>query len=265
MNYILNIIPSPNDVRDLLAGNVYVNDYVFPDVVDYRPILQPIRDQGEQGTCAAQTASCMKEWQEFHDFQFNEYMSPQFIYNNRSNQESEGMFGRDVMKILHKIGSIPESKYPYDFIQKPNEISSGLFLAASSHKIKGYAKINSIEEFKKALIKNGPCYFAVPVYNYSDTMWKPNNNEKKIGGHAMTCVGYNPEGFIIRNSWGKDWGDNGYTIFPYQDFSIAFDIWTTIDEQSYKPSPPLIEQDTEPAHIDPNYNSIDCSKLCIIT
>jgi len=212
----------------------------------------------------------MKEWQEFHDIQFNEYMSPQFIYNNRSNQETEGMFGRDVMKILHKIGSIPETKYPYNIIQKPNDIESGLFLAASSHKIKGYAKINSIIELKKALIKNGPCYFAVPVYNYSKTMWKPNNNEKKIGGHAMTCVGYNPDGFIIRNSWGKDWGYKGYTIFPYEDFGMHYDIWTTIDEQSSIPSPPPIvpEDDNDIDNDNDNdndSNTIDCSKYCIIT
>ncbi|MCC5829226.1 MAG: C1 family peptidase [Phycisphaeraceae bacterium] len=35
------------------------------------------------------------------------------------------------------------------------------------------------------------------------------------GGHAVTIVGYNDLGFIVKNSWGTDWGDNGYAIVSY--------------------------------------------------
>jgi len=30
------------------------------------------------------------------------------------------------------------------------------------------------------------------------------------GGHAIALVGYTTTGFIVRNSWGTDWGDGGY-------------------------------------------------------
>lgn len=36
-----------------------------------------------------------------------------------------------------------------------------------------------------------------------------------LGGHAMTIVGYNTEGFIVKNSWGKNFGDNGYVVISY--------------------------------------------------
>ena len=39
------------------------------------------------------------------------------IYNNRSNQDSEGMFGRDVMRILSNLGSCSEDTYPYRTIE----------------------------------------------------------------------------------------------------------------------------------------------------
>ena len=64
----------------------------------------------------------MKEWQESVDYNFKGYMSPQFIYNNRENQNTEGMFGRDVMRILSKIGSVKESVYEYGKIEPVEDI-----------------------------------------------------------------------------------------------------------------------------------------------
>ena len=42
-------------------------------------------------------------------------------------------------------------------------------------------------------------------------------NGKSIGGHAMLIVGYNDDKqwFIVRNSWGNKWADNGYCYIPY--------------------------------------------------
>jgi hypothetical protein len=31
------------------------------------------------------------------------------------------------------------------------------------------------------------------------------------GGHTVALVSYTPDRFIVRNSWGTGWGDNGYT------------------------------------------------------
>jgi C1A family cysteine protease len=37
------------------------------------------------------------------------------------------------------------------------------------------------------------------------------------GSHAICIVGYTPDRFIIRNSWGEDWGHEGfgYASQPY--------------------------------------------------
>ena len=64
MNYICNVNKSPDDLRDYIyIGN---NDNYIPDILDYRKELNPIRNQGKQGTCYAQSVSCVKEWQEIH-------------------------------------------------------------------------------------------------------------------------------------------------------------------------------------------------------
>lgn len=235
-----NTCPSPDDSRDWIAESIYSSKIKLPITLNHSLNLQPIRNQGDQGSCAAQTAACMKEWQELKDYGFNDYMSPQYIYNNRENQHSEGMFGRDVMKILSNKGCCIEDEYPYNLIESSEEISKEIHMKANKHKIKSFAQIKTINGLKKALYLNGPCYISFPVYNHSTTMWKPNKDEKRQGGHAMTVVGYDENNFIIRNSWGNWWGNNGYCNYAFEEWGSHWEIWTTIDEKSYKDDEDLI-------------------------
>jgi C1A family cysteine protease len=51
-----------------------------------------------------------------------------------------------------------------------------------------------------------------------------------MGGHAVLCVGYNDrkQRWIMRNSWGKSWGDKGYFYLPYNyllNNNLAGDLW----------------------------------------
>lgn len=46
------------------------------------------------------------------------------------------------------------------------------------------------------------------------------------GGHAFAIVGYNQDGFIIHNSWGKRWGTKGRAVLQYEDWlDSAMDCW----------------------------------------
>ena len=212
-----NILKSPLDSRDIIA-DIYFQEKDFPDELDLRKNLKKVRDQGEYGTCAAISASTIKEYQEYQEIGFNKYFSPQFIYNNREDQDNDGMYARDVMKILSKIGIVEEKKYPYKHQEKSYEISEKVLKRAAIYKIKGYGQIFSIDSLKEALYKNGPCLISFPTFNESIRMWHRNPHEYDLGGHAMTVAGYNKKGFIIRNSWGEDWGHNGYCLYPYTDW-----------------------------------------------
>jgi C1A family cysteine protease len=229
---------SPHDPRDHEAETIYqaINLNDLPDNLDYRPELLPIRDQGKQGCCFGMSSAAMKEWQERRDVHFLDYMSPQFIYNSRSTK-GEGMYPRDVMRILTKVGSVPEKDYPY-LTTLP--ITEALKKEASEYRVQGYAVVKSIDALKKALVKNGPCLLTIPVYNYGPRMWKQANDKQALLGYHATCiVGYLKDkgGFIVRNSWGKRYADNGYTYFPYEDWGLQSEVWTTVDSESGKPLP----------------------------
>ena len=236
LTFKLNIIKSPLDNRDWIIKN---NNLRFPSSLDYRFQLQPIRNQGSQGTCYAQSAACMKEWQEKKDYGFDFYFSPQFFYNHRPNNydqndnNDEGMFGRDVMKLLMTIGICSEQQYPYGRIESKDDIDIQLKQEALQHRIKNFARIETIDSLKYSLYQNGPCLIAFPVFNYGMEMWKPQfENQATSGGHAMTVVGYTSDSFIIRNSWGYHWGDKGYCYYKFEDWGSHWEIWTTVDEKT---------------------------------
>lgn len=240
----VNIVRSPSDDRDWLVSSFLTQDTESLPSVFRCDGLMPVRNQGSQGTCAAQSAACMKEWQEFKDYDFNEYMSPQFVYNNRSNPDSPGMHCRDVMRILEDIGIVGEKEYTYESFTPMEE---GLLLSAKLHLISGYARVFTVTELKRSLMTSGPCLIAFPVYNHGVRMWYEDGTARQ-GGHAMTVVGYDVKGFIIRNSWGAKWGDGGHCIYPYEDWGSHWEIWSTVDASSdVDPNPLSPSDDNEEA------------------
>jgi C1A family cysteine protease len=251
-NYKFTLKRSPTDHRDLLLSSVYPADVKLPTVYDLRSGMTPIRDQGTQGSCSAQTASEMKEWQERVDIGYEGYFSPQFIYNLRENYEEEGMSPRDTMKILNKIGIVYEKDYPYGKIERldPSTMSPELLDEAAKYQIIGYARIDLLDGLKKALFANGPCYIAFPVYNPEKwEFWKPDYaGQEALGGHAVSVAGWLKDSFIIRNHWSAQWADKGYTYLKFVDWGAQWEAWTTIDA------------DSNPENLDKKVAAVSCTK-----
>lgn len=229
--YKLDLIPSQIDCRDYTADSIYYKTVKLPEVLDYRRDLPPVRDQGTQGSCSAMTAAAIKEWHELKELGFQNYMSPQFVYNLRPNKPQEGMNPRDTMKLLKNKGIVPEKLYPYG---SRRIIDEDLLKHASNFKIYGFARVNTIYAAKSTLLSDGPLYAGFPVYSETEPkFWIQNTpRDEFLGGHAVAIVGWTKDSFIIRNSWGTRWGFNGYSFYPFNEWGSHWEIWTAIDAES---------------------------------
>tara|TARA_Y100000768_G_scaffold383170_1_gene364832 strand:+ start:871 stop:2091 length:1221 start_codon:yes stop_codon:yes gene_type:complete len=86
---------------------------------------------------------------------------------------------------------------------------------------------NYINQVKYLINQKRPIIFGIDLresfYNLTkDGYWNPNLYEGRYGGHAMTIIGYDDYkfggSFEIMNSWGTDFGENGFLWIPYNKF-----------------------------------------------
>jgi C1A family cysteine protease len=85
------------------------------------------------------------------------------------------------------------------------------------------------------LSDNKPVVFGMEIYdsfmelnNRISTVPFPSRKEKSQGGHAMCMVGYDLEKrlFLAKNSFGTDWGMNGYCWIPFDYLKQeGYDAW----------------------------------------
>lgn len=202
--------------------------------------LPKISNQGKENNCLGQIMATIKYYQELIDnppsetgINPQEY-SPEFIYEERMDKMNKsGMSFNECLKIMIKQGSLPKTDYErylhyhneYSRTQnKKKLIENQRYYEeyAKNFCIAGYCYLSTIEQVKHGIFKYGPVFIGLPMYNRENNFWIQNDNETLMGGHAVLLVGWTTKGFILRNSWGTDWGINGYVNFPYSDFGIQY-------------------------------------------
>lgn len=181
----------------------------LPKSYSYRKYLPPVLNQGTESICVPCSVSAFLNWRENlatgskKDNRINYHE----IYRIRTN-DGEGMTFKEAFRYLRHHG-----------------VSS----KAGNLLIKEYALVRSAEDLRGALVMNGPCVGALPVYSDRPEFWKRLPGDGFYGYHAISIVGYNAEGFIIRNSWGTGFANNGYTTLKYGDFKELLEIWTIVE------------------------------------
>ena len=103
--------------------------------------------------------------------------------------------------------------YPYTGIEESCKYKSNK-VAATVH---SYTDVtyNSESSLQKA-VANQPVSVAVDaeysMQNYGGGIYSGNDCSCNCGSvnHAVLVVGYAPDYWIVKNSWGTGWGENGY-------------------------------------------------------
>jgi len=243
-NHYYGWAPDVPDQRDYLLSAVLRVPAKLPPKVDLRPLCSKIEDQGQLGSCTANALAGALEFLERKDKVSFEDFSRLFIYYDEravehTIQSDSGAMIRDGIKTLAKQGVCSEKKWPYIISKFRVKPTPACYKDAAKHKITSYRRITTLDEMRACLAEGFPFVFGFTVYESFESQAvaktgvvnMPKKDEQAMGGHAVVAVGYDDAKkiFIVRNSWGEDWGMKGYFTMPYKyvaDRNLSDDFWT---------------------------------------
>lgn len=247
---ILNCEPSPATESDWAPADaqgagILAAALQIPPSKDLREPWWKIGDQRSTGSCVGwATADGVLRW---HFVQIgriakNKRLSARFIwmaaketdeFRSRPTTfiEMDGTSLKAALDVARKYGAVHEKILPFRSSTLCCDKDAKTFYAlASQLKIAGYFNLGrDFAAWREWLAFQGPILARVEV---DATWYAATDNQGKLGeyqpttsqgGHAITLVGYTPEHFIVRNSWGKDWGDDGfgYASLAYADAGMT--------------------------------------------
>jgi C1A family cysteine protease len=234
-------IPDLPDQRDLLYTAPTPFQRGIPTRADLSKGCAPVYDQGQLGSCTANSIAAAIEFAQKKKFM----PSRLFIYYNERMMEGtvnsdSGAQIRDGIKSVATQGAPPERLWPYEIDKFRDAPSPASQAAAKSDLVILYQRlIQDLNTMKGCLASGYPFVFGFTVYQSFETaavaksgvLQMPALKEKSVGGHAVMAVGYddNKQTFLIRNSWGPKWGKKGYFTIPYAYLTssrLASDFWT---------------------------------------
>jgi C1A family cysteine protease len=237
-------VPDLPDRRDHMYALRNVGQQL-PAKVDLHMHCPPVYDQGDLGSCTSNALAGALDFERKR--QEMSFMNPSrlFIYYNErviedSVAQDSGAQLRDGMKSVASQGACSEKLWPYvidEFAVKP---PAACYTDGAQHTALQYSRVpQDVTHLKTCLASGYPFVFGFTVYESfeSDAVTKtgkvpmPSQDEGVLGGHAVLAVGYSDasQRFLLRNSWGADWGINGYFTMPYAyltDTNLADDFWT---------------------------------------
>lgn len=205
-----------------------------PKSVDWRgKLVTPVKYQGDCGACWAFSTVAALEGQYAKLTETLLDLSEQDLVDCVKNQKVPGYYGTccsgcDGGNVLYALQYImehqdgvhaTESAYPYT-----ESGSSGCSFSSSKAfhdaEVTAFVQLSSERDMEDAVANIGP--ISVSVYandywqNYKGGVYNPSSNSCSPDNinHAVTVVGYGVDNgldyWLIKNSWGKYWGEDGY-------------------------------------------------------
>ncbi len=238
-----------------------------PAAVDLREWCSPVEDQGRLGSCTAHAGVGIIEYYERKSFGRHIDASRLFLYKVTRNlmkmSGDTGAYLRCTIGAMVLFGVPPEEHWPYsdgpdEFDQEPPAFC---YSFAQNYKTIKYYRHDPpsaspgdiLERVKTYLAAGHPAMFGFTVYSSieqaadSGRIPLPSLRDKIEGGHAVMSVGYDDTmtiknrygqeetrgALLIRNSWGRRWGENGYGWLPYDYLKkgLAEDFWSVLKKE----------------------------------
>ncbi|MFC1554531.1 C1 family peptidase [candidate division KSB1 bacterium] len=237
----------------------------IPESRDFKAWCSPVENQGSLGSCTANAGVGLIEFLERRAFGKHIDASRLFLYKSTRNllhwTGDTGAFLRTTMGAMVLFGVPPEEYCPYVISEFDKEPDAFCYAFAQNFQAIKYFRLDPPEIPKTILLKRIktfiafklPSMFGFTVYNSlgqsndDGNIPYPSDGERILGGHAVMAVGYDNKlkikntltneetkgALLIRNSWGTDWGDNGYGWLPYKYVlnGLAIDWWTLLKNE----------------------------------
>ena len=155
--------------------------------------------------------------------------------------EDTGSSLRGAMKGWYKHGVCSAALWTSEPTPPPvSDPEEDWWLDAARRPLGAYYRVDhrSVTDMHVALNEAGVLYASAICHAGWDGGWKLSERKRKAwaipyqhaaptdGGHAFVIIGYDSAGFVILNSWGREWGDKGTAILTYEDWlEHAMDCW----------------------------------------
>ena len=210
----------------------YVPHKVDVNSVDLREFFMPVGQQGSVGACATFAMIGIFEYM-LKRAGVETQLSPAFVFYNCAHRDGDGHLldngcsHYDVITAMEQKGVCTESVYPYDIetILSATPTDEAFDDAKKRKVLKAMNVELSHQAITSALTDGFPVAMILRVFDsfadnkngfvYSPTEQELAEAEKSL--HSMVICGFSEEDkvYIVRNSWGKAFGDNGYCYIPF--------------------------------------------------
>ena len=231
---VFSKLVSPYDVRDYKLVPTAATAMEFPEVFELASVS--VKDQGSVGSCVAHACSSIIEYHNKRQEKSATLFSTEFIYGYlpAGYYVGEGMYLRDALKTIQKLGDCPLTKFRGN--NKCQEAMANVEAqletlkdSAYPNRVSSYARVRTVDEIKQALVEHGYVLASMPWhvdYKLKNGVYTFTEKETR-GNHCVCIYGWDERGWLVHNSWGRGWGQKGKFVVPF-DFKWN-ETWAIID------------------------------------